>query len=171
MNERKQDPVEAMYDADSEREWQRLVRHRTEFGVTMRALDDYLPSAPAKILDIGGGPGRYAIVLTQQGYEVTLLDLSQNNLTLARQKAASARVNIAQMVHGNALDLSAFAPESFDAVLIFGPLYHLLQEAERLQVVREARRVLRGNGRLFAAFVSRFAPFRDAAIMITQNRF
>ena len=93
MNERKQDPVEAMYDADSEREWQRLVRHRTEFGVTMRALDDYLPSAPAKILDIGGGPGRYAIVLTQQGYEVTLLDLSQNNLTLARQKAAAEAEN------------------------------------------------------------------------------
>ncbi|VAW42734.1 hypothetical protein MNBD_CHLOROFLEXI01-842, partial [hydrothermal vent metagenome] len=37
-------PVEQFYDADSEREWQRLDEHRTEFGVTMRALADYLPS-------------------------------------------------------------------------------------------------------------------------------
>lgn len=163
MNDMMHNPVEQMYDADSEREWQRLERHRTEFGVTLRALAEYLPPAPAKILDIGGGPGRYAIELTKQGYAVSLLDLSQNNLALARQKAAGAGVKIAQMVHGNALDLSAFAKESFDAVLMFGPLYHLLQESERLQAVREARRVLRRNGRLFAAFVSRFAPFRDAA--------
>lgn len=163
MNDTTPNPVEQMYDADSDREWQRLERHRTEFAVTLRALAEYLPPAPAKILDVGGGPGRYAIELTRQDYEITLLDLSQNNLVLARQKAASAGVEIAQMVHGNALDLSAFTRESFDAVLLFGPLYHLLLEAERLQAVQEAVRVLKGNGRIFAAFVTRFAPFRDAA--------
>jgi S-adenosylmethionine-dependent methyltransferase len=163
MNDMTPNPVEQMYDADSEREWQRLERHRTEFAVTLRALAEYLPPASAKILDIGGGPGRYAIELTRQGYEVSLLDLSQNNLALAGQKAVSAGVKIAQTVHGNALDLSAFATESFDAVLMFGPLYHLLQVPERLQAVREARRVLRSNGRLLVAFVTRFAPFRDAA--------
>jgi ubiquinone/menaquinone biosynthesis C-methylase UbiE len=163
MKETTVNPVEQMYDANSEDEWQRLERHHTEFAVTLRALAEYLPPAPAKIADVGGGPGRYAIALTRQGYDVSLLDLSQNNLALARQKATSAGVNIAQLVHGNALNLSAFATESFDAVLMFGPLYHLLLQGERLQAVHEASRVLKGNGRIFAAFVTRFAPFRDAA--------
>ena len=50
-----------------------MMRHRTEFAVTKRALADYLPPPPARILDCGGGPGYYAIALTQQGYEVTLV--------------------------------------------------------------------------------------------------
>ena len=158
-----QNPVEQMYDADSEGEWQRLERHRTEFGVTMRALADYLPPLPATVFDIGGGPGRYAIALAKRGYEVSLLDLSQGNLALAAKKMAVANVQFAQIVHGNALDLSAFSDDSFDTVLLLGPLYHLLHQDERLQVVQEGLRVLKRNGRFFAAFVTRFAPFRDAA--------
>jgi ubiquinone/menaquinone biosynthesis C-methylase UbiE len=162
MDEGKLNPVEQFYDADSEREWQRLDEHRTEFSVTMRALADYLPSAPATIFDIGGGPGRYAIALTQRHYDVTLLDLSQSNLALAVKKAAEVDVQLTEIVHGNGLDLSAFTDESFDAVLMFGPLYHLLSETERLQAVKEGMRVLKQNGRFFAAFVTRFAAFRSA---------
>ncbi len=69
--------VENYYDTDPTLEWERLNRHRTELAVTLRALDEYLPPAPAKIADIGGGPGRYAIELTRKGYSVTLVDLSQ----------------------------------------------------------------------------------------------
>ncbi|MFO7662298.1 MAG: class I SAM-dependent methyltransferase [Chloroflexota bacterium] len=79
-------PVEAHYDRHAEQEWERLERHRTEFAVTCRILVDNLPSPPANILDIGGGPGRYALHLIQQGYDVTLLDLSSNCLDLATKK-------------------------------------------------------------------------------------
>lgn len=61
--------VERFYDQNPQYEWERLERHRTEFAVTMRVLEDYLPQPPAKILDVGGGPGRYAIALTQRGYK------------------------------------------------------------------------------------------------------
>ncbi|MCP5099021.1 MAG: class I SAM-dependent methyltransferase [Chloroflexi bacterium] len=155
--------VEQMYDEDSEHEWQRLERHRTEFGVTLRALAAYLPSPPATIFDIGGGPGRYAIALAKQGYDVTLLDLSQNNLSKAQEMAKEANVSLTRIVHGNALDLSDFADDSFDAVLMFGPLYHLLESSERQRAIGEGMRMLKDNGRFFAAFVTRFAPFRDAA--------
>ena len=76
-------PVEQLYDSDPQREWAREARHRTEFAVTRRALADYLPPSPAAIADLGGGPGRYAIPLTQQGYAVTLVDLSRENLAAA----------------------------------------------------------------------------------------
>ncbi len=65
---------------------------------------------------------------------------------------------------GTALDLSRFPDHSFDAVLLMGPLYHLLTEAERRTALAEARRVLRSGGPLFAAFITRWAAHRDAAM-------
>ncbi|TLN04118.1 methyltransferase domain-containing protein, partial [bacterium] len=152
--------VEEYYDQISQREWERFDRHPTEFSVTQRALCDHLPAAPAKILDIGGGPGRYAIWLTQKGYTVTLLDLSRQNLALARSKSSETGLKLEAVMHGNALDLSAFPDESFDVVLLMGPLYHLVKEEERRRAIFEARRVLKTGGRLFVAFICRFAIVR-----------
>jgi SAM-dependent methyltransferase len=151
------------YDADPEREWARMDRHRTEFAVTLRALREHLPLPPARVLDCGGGPGRYAIELARQGYEVVLFDLSAGNLRLAREKAAEAGVTLAGFEQGTATDLARFPDESFDAVLLMGPLYHLLEESERRRALAEARRVLKSGGPLFAAFIARYAAHRDCA--------
>lgn len=155
--------VEGYYDQNALDEWGRLERHPTEFAVTMLALADHLPPPPAKIADIGSGPGRYAIALAQVGYAVTLVDLSRGSLALARKQAEAAGVTLEATIHANALDLSGLASSMYDAVLLFGPLYHLLAHKERLQAVREAMRLLRPGGTLFAAFVTRFAQFRWAA--------
>ncbi len=151
------------YDGQAEREWQRMERHRTEFAVTLRALVEHLPSPPARVLDCGSGPGRYALELARLGYAVTLFDLSAECLQLAREKAAQAGVTLAGYELGTATDLSRFADGTFDAVLLLGPLYHLLQENERRQALVEARRVLKPGGLLFAAFIGRYAAPRWAA--------
>ena len=155
--------VERFYDNEARYEWNRLERHRTEFAVSMHALRDYLPKPPAKILDVGGGPGRYAIALTQQGYEVTLCDLSRKCLEFARAKAKEAEVELADYLHANATDLSQFPRESYDVVLLMGPLYHLLEAKEREKAVSEAREVLKPGGLIFAAFITRYAPILYAA--------
>ncbi len=160
--------VEAYYNADPQLEWERHQRHRTEFAVTLRALREYLPPAPARVADIGGGPGYYAVELAHQGYHVTLLDLSAANIALGRQKAAEAGVTLAASLTGNALHLDGFADRSYDAVLLLGPLYHLLSEEDRRQAVREALRILRPGGLLFAAFITRFAPVRDDAVRLAM---
>ena len=98
--------VANLYDSMSEREWARMDRHRTEFYVTLRALREHLPPPPARVLDCGGGPGRYAVELARWGYDVTLFDLSTGNLALAREKAAEAGVTLAGFEQGTALDLS-----------------------------------------------------------------
>jgi len=152
------------YDANSEREWARLERHRTEFALTLRALRQHLPPPPARVLDCGGGPGRYAIELAGLGYAVTLFDLSAACLRLAREKAAAAGVTLAAYEHGTATDLSRFAEASFAAVLLLGPLYHLLEEDERRQALAEAYRVLQPGGVLFASFITRYAGLRWAAV-------
>jgi S-adenosylmethionine-dependent methyltransferase len=156
--------VARIYDSDPEREWARMDRHRTEFSVTLRALREHLPPPPARVLDCGGGPGRYAVELARLGYAVTLFDLSAGNLALAQEKAAASGVTLAACEQGTALDLGRYPNERFDAVLLMGPLYHLLEEAERAQALAEARRVLKTGGPLFAAFISRYAAHRDASV-------
>ena len=156
--------VAAFYDRDALREWQRFERHPLEFAITQRALAEYLPPPPAQLLDCGGGPGRYAIHLAKAGYDVTLLDLSAGCLALAKDKAAQAGAPIRAFVQGNALNLSRFARTSFDVVLLLGPLYHLTTAPERELAVAQALRVLRPGGLLLAAFVTLYAPLRDALV-------
>lgn len=154
--------IEAYYDANAKTEWERFDRHKMEFAITKRALAQYLPPPPARILDCGGGPGRYAIHLAQQGYRVTLLDLSQGNLLLAKQKAEAAGANLVEYIHGNALDLTRFSEAHFDAVLLLGPLYHLITPEARQQAMQQALRVLQPGGVLCAGFITLYAPLRDA---------
>ena len=157
--------VEKYYDENAQFEWDRLgIRHRAEFENTMRAIAEFLPPAPARLIDIGGGPGRYAIALAERGYRVTLLDLSTGNLELAKQKAAEAKVELEAFVHADARDLSAFPEGSFEAALLLGPLYHLHKLEERRIALEQARRLLKPGGLVFASVITRFASFRDAAV-------
>lgn len=128
---------------------------------TQELISRFLPPAPATIYDIGGGPGVYALWLAHQGYSVHLLDAVPLHVEQAR--AASLRqpqMPIASLRVGDARRLP-FADNSADAVLMLGPLYHLIERADRLAALREAKRVLRPGGVLFAATISRFASFLD----------
>ena len=151
------DRVRRFYDDEASREWERSERHPVEFELTLRALEDHLPPPPASIADVGGAVGRYAINLTQRGYDVTLVDISQGCLDLAKVKAAEAGVDIARLVQADARDLQVLADCAFDAVLLMGPLYHLLEHEQRLAALAESRRILRAGGLIFAAFINRLA--------------
>jgi ubiquinone/menaquinone biosynthesis C-methylase UbiE len=114
------------------------------------------------VLDIGGGPGRYSIWLAQQGYRVTLADLSPELLDVAREKAGEAGVGLDAVVEANATDLSQFGDGAFDAVLCMGPFYHLIEETDRTQAASELGRVLKPGGTVFAAFLNRLQTLRVA---------
>jgi S-adenosylmethionine-dependent methyltransferase len=157
------DEIEAFYDRNAQNEWDRLDRHRTEFAITLKVFEEYMPRPPLGVLDIGGGPGRYSIALAKRGYKVTLMDLSRRCLEFAKEKAGESGVELAAYSHGTALDLSAFRDNDFGVVLLMGPLYHLLDENRRLRAIREARRVLEPNGLVFASIITRYAPLRWAA--------
>lgn len=152
--------VESFYDNNCQDEWSRMDRHPMEFRTTLRAMAEFIPPR-SRILDIGGGPGRYSIELAKAGHRVTLLDLSSKNVELARQKARELGVELEDFIHGNALDLSRFADSSFDAVLLMGPLYHLVEPSDRELAIREALHVLAPGGVFFASFISRYAVYLD----------
>lgn len=81
-----------------------------------KALENYLPEVNS-ILDIGAATGAFSIPLAKMGYSVTHLDLSEEMLSLAKEKAANLP-NI-QFIQGNAKDLSCFRDNEFDLVLCF----------------------------------------------------
>jgi len=155
--------VEQFYDETAEREWDRMDRNPLEFAMTKRAIEEYGIQGQVDILDVGGGPGRYAIWLAELGHEVTLLDLSNENLLLAKQKAAEAGVELAEFVQGSATQLEQINDQWFDVVLLLGPLYHLRDVNERKQAISEARRVLKPGGIIFAAFLNRYGLVRYVA--------
>ncbi|MBO2517413.1 MAG: hypothetical protein CW338_09145 [Clostridiales bacterium] len=149
------DEIKRHYDEEPKKEWDRLQKkHPVEKYITLKMMDRYIRPGD-RILDIGGGPGHYAIHYARQGHDVTLVDLSGGNVRFAKKKAAQYKTHITAM-QGNALDLSRFADESFDIVFLMGPLYHLMEEETRLQAIREAKRVLKKGGYLFCSFILMF---------------
>jgi SAM-dependent methyltransferase len=132
-----------------------LERARTE-DILVR----FLPSAPAVVVDVGGGPGGYAAWLASRGYDVDLLDIVPLHVDQAREAFDSLGPGKARAEVGDARQLP-FASESRDAALLLGPLYHLPSKEDRLRALREAWRVLRPGGRIAAAGISRFASLLD----------
>lgn len=94
---------------------------RIEFLTTIRYIEKYLKEGD-KILDIGAGAGEYSLYFARKGHEVSALELADANIAAFKKKLTTEdRIDLVQ---GNALDLSRYADESFDIVLLFGPLYH-----------------------------------------------
>jgi SAM-dependent methyltransferase len=148
--------VKAWYDENSESEWNRLEGFRFEFEITKVMLHRHMK--PGKILDIGGGAGRYSIYLASLGYDVTLVDLSDSNVALAKKKAQELNLNI-KAYQADARDLSTIHLEQYDTVLVMGPLYHLFSEDDRKKCVLEAKKYLKDDGVLFASFISLHAGY------------
>jgi len=141
-------------------EWGRLLRHRVEFELTKRALDKYIPPG-SSVLDVGGGPGRYSIYLAGKGHKVTLVDLSEKLVKQAIENSKNAGVTV-ECIRGNALHLDKILPDrQYDAVLCMGPIYHLLEEAERKQAIDQCLARLKSGGTLFVSFISAYAPMLD----------
>ncbi|MEZ4670218.1 MAG: class I SAM-dependent methyltransferase [Anaerolineae bacterium] len=112
-------------------------------------------------MDIGGGAGIYALWLAQLGCAVHLVDMMPLHVEQAQQgSAAQPNHPLASAQVGNALKLD-FTDTSADAVLMFGPLYHLPERAERIEALREAYRIVKPGGLMFTATISRFASFLD----------
>lgn len=129
---------------------------------TQELILRHLPPAPAMIIDAGGAAGAYACWLAARGYQVHLIDPVPKHVEQARAAFAQhPERSLACAEVGDARHLS-HADSSADAVLLLGPLYHLVEREDRLACLREAHRVLRPGGLLWGAAISHFASLFDS---------
>ena len=111
-------------------------RSRSAGPETLEPLLVALAHAPGRhVLDIGGGTGNYASALRDAGYEVLVIDMSQDMLRVAASKGLRVR-------RADATSL----PEddsSADAVTMIATLHQI---SDWRAALSEARRVLRPGG-------------------------
>lgn len=147
--------VKAYYDANTEAEWLRLEEHPFEFILTAHMMERYIRPGE-RVLDIGGGPGRYSLHFAKKGCEVTLVDLSGGNVAFAREKAREEGVSL-EAYEQNCLALDELNLGLFDHVFLMGPLYHLRQRADQVRAVEQALSHLKPGGKLYITFIMAFA--------------
>ncbi len=154
--------IRQYYDANVQTEWERIA-NRPEYLITCRFMARYIQPGET-VLDIGGGPGRYSLWLAGRGCKVTLCDLSAENVQFAKRQAELQGLEL-NALQGDALYIDSTLQGPFDHVLLMGPLYHLLTEAERVQAVQAALGLLKPDGNLYASFI---ALFSNMIYLMTQ---
>ena len=128
-----------------------LLKHGSvEFLTTMRYIEKYVTPGN-HILEIGAGTGRYSHALARQGHAIDAVELVEHNIEIFRKNTQPGE-NIT-ITQGNAINLSAFSDNTYDITLILGPLYHLYNVTDKRQALREAIRVTKPGGIVFAAYV------------------
>lgn len=101
-----------------------------------------------KILDVGAGTGGYSIPLSEEGYDVTAVELVRHNLGILKKNGEKVKAFL-----GNALKLKRFQDESFDITLLLGPMYHLHSMEDKKQALSEACRVTKKGGHIIVAYI------------------
>lgn len=147
--------VKKHYDESALDEWKRLKEHPFEFIFTTFEMDRFIKEGDS-ILDIGGGPGRYSIYYAKKGHPVTLIDLSDGNIAMAKKRARQNKVKISAYAK-DCLGLEDLNLGLFDHVFLMGPLYHLLNEKDRVKAVEIALKHLKKGGHLYVSFIMTFA--------------
>ncbi|MBR1599580.1 MAG: methyltransferase domain-containing protein [Lachnospiraceae bacterium] len=126
-----------------------LSRHgQVEYITSMKYIHEVLSQYDTpKVLDIGAGTGRYSVALSEEGYDVTAVELVKYNLGILKKKGSAVKA-----YQGNAMNLKRFEDESFNVTLLFGPMYHLFTFEDKLKALSEAKRVTKKEGTVLVAY-------------------
>lgn len=123
-------------------------RHKVEREVKKKILDTLVKG---KVLDIGAGTGLYSLYLASKGMEVTACDIVPEHIELIKSKANRLGYNVKYSIE-DAISLT-FSDNSFDTVLLAGPMYHLDKD-KQIEALKEAYRVCKKNGIIIVDYLS-----------------
>lgn len=147
--------VREYYNKNAIMEWGRLTNpySNIEFQTTLHIIEKYFLKK-GEVLDIGSGPGRYSIELLKRGNKVTLYDISEEELKIAKQNIEKENLSAVDYICGDCTDLHRFKDNSFDMVLVMGPMYHIHSEDKRLDILKHIKRILKNDGIALVAYLN-----------------
>ena len=127
-----------------------LSRHgQVEYTITFKYINELINNRKnLNIIDIGAGTGRYSIPLAEMGHNVTAIELVNKNLSTIKLKS-----NKVIAKQGNALNLKKIESDKYDITLLFGPLYHLFSNEDKLKALQEAKRVTKKDGYILIMYL------------------
>ena len=153
-----------MYNNAAEYEDQRLKRtpiHELEFALTTDYLDKYIQSNSI-VLDLGAGTGIYSeYLINTKNCKMGLIDISEQELNLFKKKNPNYKNDTVFVKVKSATELSDIKDNSFDSILVFGPLYHLTSNEERNCVLNHCYRLLKPNGYIICSYISPHRVYKD----------
>lgn len=149
------------YNANVETEWKRLTLPlcAIEFASTLNLIARYFPPQ-GHVVDIGCGPGRYALELRRRGYSITLVEPAEKELAFAEEQFAQAQLRAERFVAADARNLEGLRAGMFDAALMLGPLIHIVERTERAQALAELMRVLKPGGTAIISYLNSWGLIR-----------
>lgn len=167
--------VRQFYNEYGEKEWNRLdlsAYHRLVYHNHVKFMEPHI--GPGKrVLDAGCGAGRFSIYIAQSGSKVTLLDISDGQLALARQKINEMGLDgqVEGYINASVTNLDMIPDDYFDTVICYGAvLNYLFSDAKG--AVDELKRVTRNNGMLLLSVNNLYGVLRLCAVnegMVPEN--
>lgn len=145
--------VRKYYNKHHDEEDQRLSYHVFELPLTIRFIRRYLPEQ-SMIFDTACGTGRYAGEFLDDNMLLGLNDLSDQEIDLVRERYGDHQ-NVLFIDQGDILESKRWHEYKWDAVLILGPLYHLVSREQRLKLLRKAASAVKKDGLVFSSFMTR----------------
>ncbi|NLC68887.1 MAG: GNAT family N-acetyltransferase [Clostridiaceae bacterium] len=159
--------IQQFYNEYGEKEWNRLdssAYRRLVYHGHVKFMEPHI--GPGKhVLDAGCGAGRFSIRIAQSGSKVTLLDISNGQLALARQKMNERGFagQVEKYIDADVSNLDMIPDDYFDTVICYGGVLNYLFSNAR-KAVDELKRVTKNNGMLILGVTSLWGVFRLCAV-------
>ncbi len=155
------DIVKQHYNENAEMEWERLNNpySRVEFLSHLYLIDKYFPKE-GKLCDIGCGPGRYSIEMLKKGYDVTLFELSNEELKLAEKNINEEGLKAEEFICDSAVNINRLEDGKYNGILMMGPMYHIHGREDRITILKTMGDKLAEDGVALVAYINSYGVLK-----------
>ncbi|MFW9769032.1 MAG: class I SAM-dependent methyltransferase [Candidatus Thorarchaeota archaeon] len=149
--------IEGYFDKFTDDEWERLDRTpkgKVQFHIHQHFLRKHLKKGD-RVLEIGSGPGRFTIELAKLGARISVVDISNEQLRLNKEKVKDAGFDdsVEWRRKLDILNLEGIPDNEYDATVLYGgPLSYVLEFVD--DALDEVIRVTKPRGIIFTSVMS-----------------